>query len=332
MKLCIYGAGAIGGHLAGRLALGGAEVSLIARGAHLRAIRERGLTVEARDGTHHCRPRATDDPAELGPQEAVIVTVKTPSLPSVAAGIAPLLGPDTPVVFVMNGIPWWYFDHHGGPLEGTRLPEADPGGALRRAIGIGRTIGGVVYSATEVTSPGVIHVEHGNIRLVLGEPDGRISGRAEAIAALLAKGGMPAPVSADIRTEVWAKLVGNLASGPLCVLARRGLRDTYADPLIRAAARRSAEEARAIAAALGRPLPDALIERVASLDMVHKPSILQDLERGRPMEIATLFALPLRLARLVGVATPQLDLLVALVQQCARAAGLYPEPAPASAA
>lgn len=324
MRLCIYGAGAIGGHLAGRFARGGAEVSLVARGAHLKAIQERGLTVEARDGTHHARPRASDRPADLGPQDAVIVTVKTPALPSVAAGIAPLLGPDTAVVFVMNGIPWWYFDHHGGPLDGTRLAEADPGDALRRAVGLDRTIGGVVYSATEVTAPGVIHVEHANIRLVLGEPDGRVSDRAKAIAALLEKGGMPAPVSPDIRTEVWAKLLGNLASGPLCLLARRGVRDTYAEPAIRAAARRSAEEGRAIAAALGRTLPDALIERVANLDMVHKPSILQDLERGRPMEIATLFDLPLRLARLAGVATPQLDLLVALVRHAARAAGLYP--------
>ncbi len=325
MKLCIYGAGAIGGHLAGRFALGGAEVSLIARGAHLKAIQARGLTVEARDGTHHSRPRATDDPAELGPQDAVIVTVKTPALPSVAAGIAPLLGPDTPVLFVMNGIPWWYFDHHGGPLDGTRLPEADPGEALRQAVGIGRAIGGVVYSATEVSAPGVIHVEHANIRLVLGEPDGRVSARAQAIAALLAKGGMPAPVSPDIRTEVWAKLIGNLSSGPLCLLARRGVRDAYAEPAIRAAARRSAEEGRAIAAALGRTVPDAVIERIANLDMVHKPSILQDLELGRPMEIATLFDLPLRLARLVGVPTPQLDLLIALARQSARAAGLYPD-------
>jgi 2-dehydropantoate 2-reductase len=324
VKLCIYGAGAIGGNLAARFAKGGAEVSIVARGAHLAAVRANGLTMHAHDGTHHSRPQASDNPADLGPQDAVIVTVKTPALTDVARGIASLLGPDTPVVFVMNGIPWWYFDQHGGALDGTRLEAADPGGALRAAVGIGRTIGGVVYTAAEVTAPGVVRSEHGNIRLVLGEPDGRISDRARAISALLEAGGMPCPVSPDIRTEVWSKLLGNLASGPLCLLTRMGVRDTYAEPLIRDAARRSAAEGAVIAAALGRPLPDAAVERVAAASMTHKPSILQDLELGRPMEITTLFDLPLQLARMAGVATPQLDLLVALARQAARAKGLYP--------
>jgi 2-dehydropantoate 2-reductase len=325
MRICVYGAGAIGGQIAARLAKGGAEVSLVARGAHLQAIRENGLTLHAHDGTHHSRPNASDDPAALGRQDAVIVTVKGPALPSVAAGIAPLLGPATPVAFVMNGIQWWYFDRHGGPHDGLALPEADPGGALRQAIGVERTIGGVVYAASEVVAPGVVHSEHANIRVILGEPDGRISDRAKAIAAALEAGGMPSPVSPDIRSEIWNKLLGNLASGPLCVLTRRGVRDTYADPLIRAAARASAEEGRAIAAALGRPIADAVLERVVNATMVHKPSILQDLELGRPMEIDSLFVLPLRLARLLGVPTPQLDLLVALMKQAARAKGLYPE-------
>ena len=324
MRICVYGAGAIGGHIAARLAKGGAEVSLVARGAHLAAIQANGLIVHAHDGTHHSRPHASDDPRALGPQDAVIVTVKSPALPSVAAGIAPLLRGDTPVAFVMNGIPWWYFDGDGGPHEGLRLPEADPGDALREAIGIRRTIGGVVYSATEVLSPGVVKSEHGNIRVILGEPDGRISERAKAISAVLEAGGMPSPVSPDIRTDVWTKLLGNLSSGPLCVLTRMGVRDTLADPLLRAAARRNGEEGRAIAHALGRRLPDAAVERVASASMQHKPSILQDLEVGRPMEIDTLFALPLKLARLAGVETPQLDLLVALVKQAARERGLYP--------
>lgn len=324
MRIAVYGAGAIGGHLAARLARGGAEVSVIARGAHLAAIRAHGLTLHAHDGTHHARPRASDDPRDLGPQDAVIVTVKSPALPAVAAGIAPLLGAQTPVAFVMNGIPWWYFDQHGGPLDGLRLEEADPGEALRRAVGIARTIGGVVYAATEVIAPGVVQSEQGNIRLILGEPDGRPSDRARAIAAVLEAGGMPAPVSADIRTDLWAKLLGNLGTGPLCVLARHGVRDSLADPAIRAASRRCAEEGLAIARALGRDLPDTLPERVAANDMAHKPSILQDLELGRPMEIETLLALPLRLARMAGVQTPLLDLLVALVRQVARERGLHP--------
>jgi 2-dehydropantoate 2-reductase len=325
MRICVYGAGAIGGHIAARLARGGAQVSLVARGAHLAAIQAQGLSVHAHDGTHHSRPEASSDPRALGPQDAVIVTVKAPALPDVAAGIAPLLGPDTPVAFVMNGIPWWYFFDHGGAHEGMRLPEVDPGGALEAAVGIGRTIGGVVYSATEVIAPGVVKSEHGNIRVILGEPDGRVSARAQAISAVLQAGGMPSPVSPEIRREVWLKLLGNLGNGPLCVLSRRGVRDTYADPLLRAAARTSAEEGRAIAAGLGIALPQEAVERVANASMAHKPSILQDLELGRPMEIDSIFGVPLRIARLNGTPTPQLDLLVALARQAARAAGLYPE-------
>jgi 2-dehydropantoate 2-reductase len=324
MRICVYGAGAIGGHIAARLALGGAEVSIVARGAHLAAIQADGLTVHAHDGIHRSRPHASDDPAALGRQDAVIVTVKSPALPSVAAGIAPLLGPDTPVAFVMNGIPWWYFDHEGGPHDGLRLAEADPGDALRGAVGIGRAIGGVVYSATEVIAPGVVRSEHGNIRVVLGEPDGRISDRAQAISSVLAAGGMPCPVVPDIRSEVWAKLLANLAGGPFCVVTRLGVRDAFADPLLRRAAFACAEEARAIATALGRPLPLAASERVRDADMKHKPSILQDLELGRPMEIDTIYTLPLKLARLAGVETPQLDLMVALAKQAARSRGLYP--------
>lgn len=325
MKICVYGAGAIGGHIAARLARGGAEVSLVARGAHLAAIQADGLTVHAHDGTHRSHPRASADPRELGPQDAVIVTVKAPALPDVAAGIAPLLGPETAVAFVMNGIPWWYFLGHAGPHRDMRLPAVDPGGALESAVGLARTIGGVVYSASEVVAPGVIHSEHGNIRVILGETDGRISDRAGAISAVLEAGGMPSPVTPDIRLELWAKLLGNLGNGPLCVLSRRGVRDTFADSLLREAGRRSAQEGQAIAAALGVALTEKHVARVAESNMAHKPSILQDLELGRPMEIDSLFATPLHLARLTGTPTPQLDLLVALVKQVARAAGLYPE-------
>jgi 2-dehydropantoate 2-reductase len=324
MKVCVYGAGAIGGHLAARLHRGGAEVSIVARGPHLAAIQANGLTVHAHDGTHRVPARASAEPADLGKQDVVVVTVKAPALPAVAAGIGPLLGPDTAVAFVMNGIPWWYFLAGQVPFAGLRLPEVDPDGVLERAIGIGRAIGGVVYSATEVIAPGVVHSEHGNIRVFLGEPDNRITPRVQALARLIADGGMPAPVTADIRHEVWSKLLGNIASGPLCVLARHGVRDTYADPVLRAAARVLAEEGTAIAAALGITLPPSAIERVASNTMLHKPSILQDLELGRPMEIDSLFGLPLRLAALTGTPAPYFTLLVALAKQAARASGLYP--------
>ena len=324
MKVCVFGAGAIGGHLAARLARGGAEVSVIARGAHLAAMQANGLTVHAHDGTHVVPVRASADPAELGPQDAVVVTVKAPALPAVAAGIGPLLGPDTPVAFVMNGIPWWYFLAGDVPMAGLRLPEIDPDGVLERSIGIRRTIGGVVYSATEVIAPGVVRSEHGNIRVILGEPDGSVSDRAKALSGVLEAGGMPSPVTPDIRAAVWAKLLGNLSSGPICALTRRGVRDSLADPELRAIARTVAEEGRGIAASLGIAIPDDVIDRVAASNMQHKPSILQDLELGRPMEIDALFGLPLKLAGLTGARVPNLSLLVALVKQAARGEGLYP--------
>jgi 2-dehydropantoate 2-reductase len=324
VRICVFGAGAIGGHLAARLARGGAEVSVVARGAHLAAMQAQGLTVHAHDGTHVVPVRASADPAELGPQDAVVVTVKAPALPAVAEGIAPLLGPDTPVAFVMNGIPWWYFLAGEVPHAGLRLPEVDPDGVLERAIGVHRTIGGVVYSATEVVAPGVVRSEHGNIRVILGEPDGRVSERAKALSAVLEAGGMPSPVTPSIRTAVWSKLLGNLSSGPICVLTRRGVRDSLADPELRAMARVVAEEGRAIAASLGIAIPDEVIDRVSASNMMHKPSILQDLELGRPMEIDALFGLPLKLAALTGTSAPNLSLLVALAKQAARGAGLYP--------
>ncbi len=324
MKVCIYGAGAIGGHLAARLAKGGAEVSVVARGAQLAAIRDRGLSVRAADGLPDCRPRAAADPAELGPQDAVVVTTKVPALASVAAGIAPLLGPATPVAFVTNGIPWWYFDRHGGPREGDRIPEVDPGEAIRRAVGVERALGGVIYSACSVVEPGVIEVTSRTSKLILGEPDGARSDRAVALANAFKAGGLPCSVSPDIRTDVWAKLLNNLSNGPICLLTRRHMQDSFRDPVIRAAAVRVVEEGLALAAAMGRPVPGAAEERITlSADLPHKPSILQDLEAGRPMEVDALLAVPLRLAREAGVPTPTLSLLVALATQAAEAAGLY---------
>jgi len=324
MRICIYGAGAIGGMLAGRLAKGGAEVSVVARGAQLAAIREKGLTVRAADGEMQSRPRASDNPADLGPQDAVVVCTKVPALPSVAAGIAPLLGPETPVAFVTNGIPWWYFDRHGGPEEGRRIPEVDPGDAVRKAVGVERTLGGVIYSACSVTEPGVVEVSSRTGKLFLGEPDGSRSPRAVALATAFKAGGLACSVSPDIRTEVWGKLLNNLANGPICLLTRRSIRDTFRDPVVRDAARRVVEEGLAIAAAMDRPVPTTAEERISlSVDIPHKPSILQDLEMGRPLEIDALFTVPLRLARERGVPTPTLSLTVAMAVQAAEAAGLY---------
>ncbi|RAI58559.1 ketopantoate reductase family protein [Roseicella frigidaeris] len=324
MRLCIFGAGAIGGHLAGRLGKGGAEVSVVARGAHLAAIRERGLLIRAGDGEMHLRPQASDDPARLGPQDAVIVCTKVPALGSVARAIAPLLGPETPVLFVTNGIPWWYFAGHGGPEEGQRVPEADPDGSVWERIGPGRAIGGVIYSACHVPEPGVIEVTSKGSKLILGEPDGSRSARAVALAGAFKAGGMPCSVSGTIRTEVWGKLLNNLSNGPLCLLTRQDMRATFRDPVLREAAVQVVREGMAIAASLGQAVPGAPEERVTlSADIPHKPSILQDLEAGRPMEMDSLFQVVLRLGRERGVPAPTLALLVAMAAQAAEAAGLY---------
>jgi 2-dehydropantoate 2-reductase len=324
MRVCVYGAGAIGGHLAMRFARGGAEVSVVARGPHLAAIQRDGLTVHAVDGEHHVRMPASDDPAQLGPQDAVVVTVKAPALPQVAAAIAPLLRPDTGVAFVMNGIPWWYFHALPGALEGRRLSRIDPDDVLWRGVGPKRAIGGVVYAASAVTAPGVIDVEQPRSRVVFGEPDGRMSDRAEALAALLRSGGIIGEVSPDIRTEIWNKLISNLAGGTLAVLGGAAPRDVYAEPICAATGERVMQEAAAIAEALGSKPHRNFAQRIASMTaMDHKPSILQDLELGRNMEIDGLFDAPLELARLAGVTAPTLELLVGLAKVRARGAGLY---------
>jgi 2-dehydropantoate 2-reductase len=324
MRICVYGAGAIGGHLAVRYSRGGAEVSVVARGPHLAAIQRGGLCVHTNAGELRARVRASDDPALLGPQDAVVVTVKAPALPSVAAGIGPLLRADTAVAFVMNGIPRWYFHALPGPLEGRRLPRIDPDDALWRAVGPERAIGGVVYAASAVIAPGVIELENPNARVVFGEPDGRMTDRVEAIAAPLRTGGIGAEVTPVIRDAIWNKLLGNLGNAPMAVLTQVSIRELFQEPACVEAARRVMQEGAAVATALGaRPDPDhdRRIAHGRSLD--HKPSILQDLELGRPMEIDGIFDAPLELARMAGVATPTLDLLVAMAKVRARAAGLY---------
>jgi 2-dehydropantoate 2-reductase len=327
VKLCVYGAGAIGGHVAARLAKGGAEVSVVARGPHLAAIQAEGLTVHAADGVLHCRPRASADPAELGPQDAVIVTTKVTALPAVAAGIAPLLGPETAVAFVTNGIPWWYFDRT--PQEGQRLPLVDPDDAIRRAVGVERTLGGVVYSAATVVRPGVIDSLAPDSRVILGELDGRMSPRLVAITEAIAAGGMGGVAVPDIRAQVWAKLLGNLMNGPLCLLARATMQDTLASPVVRDAAIAAAREVMAVAAAYGYPITGTTPEdRIARSSKIgHRPSILQDMEAGRPMEIDAMFTVPLQLARAAGVPTPCLDLTIALATRAAIGAGLHKDTA-----
>ena len=324
MKVCVYGAGAIGGHVAARLAKGGAEVAVVARGPNLEAMRARGLRVRTPDEDMTAPVRASADPAELGKQDAVIVTVKAPALPSVAAGIAPLLGPDTPVVFAMNGIPWFYFHREGGPHDGMRLERLDPGGALWDAVGPERAIAGVVYSACTVTAPGEVEVENARSRLILGEPDGTASARCERLAEVLRAGGLTTEVTERIRDAIWAKLLLNLGSGPLGILTGCAPSGFYAEEGCREATRRILAEGVALAAALGcKTAPNAEGQIRNASQSNHKTSILQDLELGRPMEIEALYGVPLELARMHGVETPVLDMLAGMVRARARQAGLY---------
>ncbi|HET9904623.1 MAG TPA: 2-dehydropantoate 2-reductase [Xanthobacteraceae bacterium] len=325
MKICIFGAGAIGSHLALRLVQAKADVSVVARGAQLEAIRSRGLHGRLPEGAQlHAHVRASEDPAALGPQDAVLVTVKAPALPSVARTIAPLLGEETPVAFVMNGIPWWYFYAHGGPLDGRRLPRLDPGDGLWNAVGPERVIGGVINAPSTVIAPGVVAIERAANLLTLGEPSGALSERAGRIAAAFRAGGLDAEVTGDIRSAVWNKLIANLALGPMAILAQASYRDLFAEPACVAAAQAIMHEAAAVATALGCKPDGAHEARLASVrNLAHKPSILQDLERGRPMEVDAILTTTIELARLVGVATPTLDLLIALVRLRAREAGLY---------
>ena len=297
---------------------------MVARGPHLAAIQERGLEIRTADETFRVTVNASDDPARLGPQDAVIVTLKAPSLPSMAASIGPLLGPETPVVFAMNGIPWWYFYREGSVHDGRRLDRLDPGGAVWDAVGPARVIGGVVNSACTVVEPGVVEVNNRTNRINIGEPDGAISPRAKAIAAALQAGGMNSDVVPDIRSRIWAKLMINIGSGPMGVLTQSPGSEVFQDEACCDALRRIGAEMTALAHAMGCDVTaDPAAQIANSRKLQHTSSIVQDLQLGRPMEIDAIFATPLELARLAGVATPTLDLLVGLAKLRARAAGLY---------
>jgi 2-dehydropantoate 2-reductase len=298
-------------------------VCVVARGAQLDVIRREGIRIEAKDGSFHARMPASDDPFELGVQDAVLVTVKAPSLPSVAAGIAPLLGPQTAVIFAMNGIPWWYFHGHGGEMEGQHLARIDPDQRLLTEVGRKRTVGAVVYSACSVLSPGVIHIENARNRLIIGRPDGAVDAGLDDLAAIMVKGGLEAEVTPRIRDAVWAKLALNMTTGPLTLLTASAMKDVITTPANVRAALSMVQEAATIARAFDCDPGDveAGLSRVSG--SAHKPSILQDLEMGRPMEIDALYRVPLELARMKSMETPMLDLMIGLVIQRARAAGLY---------
>jgi 2-dehydropantoate 2-reductase len=314
MKICVYGAGAIGGYVGARLSLAGQDVTLIARGPHLDAMRANGLTLIENGESRTAHPRCTDDPSTAGPQDYVIVTLKAHSVPAIVDAMQPLLGEETAVVWAVNGVPWWYFYRIGGEYDGRRIDAVDPGGRLWDGIRPERIIGCVVYPAAEVAGPGVIRHIEGN-RFTLGEPAGEKTERVTTLARAFIAAGLRAPVR-RIRNEIWVKLLGNLAFNPISVLTLATLDVIATDPGTRAVAQAMMQEAQAIGEALGARFPVGIEQRIDGAAAVgaHRTSMLQDLEKGRPMEIDALITAVQEMGRIVGVATPTIDTVLALVR------------------
>jgi 2-dehydropantoate 2-reductase len=323
MRICIFGSGAVGSHFAVRLALAGHEVSCVMRGPHLAAVKANGLTLRVGDAEFSARVQASDDPAALGPQDVVISTLKATGLSSLATGLRPLLRDDTAVVFAQNGIPWWYDiglspDH---PLPD--LAFLDPGGTLRAAVSPERIIGGVIFSSNEITAPGVVaNLSPDRNRLLVGECDDRQSPRIERLRTALDAASIQSPPTLQIRETIWTKLLTNMSMSVLCVLTGQTARGVRDDPALRDVIPRLLDEANSIGQSA---FPEVKRTTRSGPAPDHKPSILQDYEQGRPMEIDVLVKAPAAFARAAGLSTPMLDLLAALAIRQARDKGLYRE-------
>ena len=322
MRICIFGAGAVGSHLAVRLERAGHEVACVMRGPHLEAVRANGLRLRVGDEEIRAKVKASDDPASLGAQGLVISTLKATAVASLATGLKPLLGDDTPVVFAQNGIPWWY--DIGLPAKHPAPPDLsflDPGGALRAAIPRERIIGGVIFSSNEVIAPGVAaNLSPDRNRLLVGECDDRASERIARLRALLSEASIESPDVAEIRETIWSKLLTNMSMSVLCLLTGQTARAVRDDPALRDVIPRLLDEANAVAQSC---IPS--VKRVTRTGPApeHKPSILQDYELGRAMEIDALVRAPAAFARAAKLATPMLDLIAGLAIQKARDKGLY---------
>lgn len=324
MKICVYGAGAIGGYLGFKLAAsGGAEVSFVARRQNLEALRETGLTLREDGHEQTIAVTAAADPAELGPQDYVIVAVKAQAAPAIVDAMQPLLGAGTAVVTAMNGVPWWYFYKLEGPWKDRILYSVDPDGRQWHGIGPERAIGCVVYPAAELVEPGVVEHHYGD-RFIVGEPSGEKTERVQALSEALSGAGLKAPVR-NIRDEIWVKLWGNLCFNPISALTGATLEEIATDAGTRAVARAMMVEAQAIGEQLGVKFKIDVEKRIDGAKSVgaHKTSMLQDLERGRSMEIDALLTVVQEMGELVSVPTPSIDTVLALVQQRARLAGCY---------
>jgi 2-dehydropantoate 2-reductase len=325
MRIAIFGAGAIGGWLGVKLFQAGADVTFIARGPHLAAMQMNGVTLKSGEESVSVRPRCVGDAGAAGPQDYVFVTLKAHGLVAAAAEIAKLMGPETALVTGVNGVPYWYFYGVDSPYRDRIVESVDPGGILWRTLPPAQAIGSVVYPAAEVIAPGVIEHTYGD-RISLGEPDGSRSARAEALSRVMIQAGVKAPVRPRLRDEIWVKLWGNLAFNPLSALTMATLDRLTAPGELRDVARAMMVEGQAVAEALGVKFAigvDQRIEGAAEVG-VHKTSMLQDLERGRPMEIDALLGAVVELGALVGQSMPVCSMILALVRERARQAGCYP--------
>lgn len=315
MKICIYGAGAIGAYLGAQLAETDCDVSFIARGPHLAAMRKHGLTLRIGDDEKNVVVKCTDNPAELGPQDYVILTLKAHSVISIVDQIVPLLGPETAVVTAQNGILWWYFHALPGLWENHHLESADPGGRIWNTLGPERAIGCVVYPSCEIVEPGVVKHLDGN-RFMLGEPDGSKSDRVVALSRLMIEAGLKAPVRKKIRDDIWFKLLGNATFNPISVLTGATLEQMGRNPGVRSVIHAMMVEAEEVACKLGVKFAMNIDKRIdGGADVgAHKTSMLQDLEAGRPLELDALVASVAEMGRLVDVSTPMIDAVLALVR------------------
>lgn len=316
MRVVVVGAGAIGAFVGAALARGGTEVTLVARGPHLAAMRANGVRVVGDDGEFVAHPEATDDLAAVAGADVAFVALKANSLPAVAPELGRHLEPGTATVWAQNGIPWWYFHHEGGPLDGATLDHVDPGGVIWRSIDPASAVGCVVYCSTELIAPGVVrHVE--GTRFSLGEPDGSRSARCEALSGALAAGGLKAPIDARLRDQIWLKLLGNATFNPITALTGSTLGQLGELPeLVQLLGELFAEIA-AVATGLGVRFPVSLERRLAAGIAVgdHKTSMLQDLEAGKPLEIDCMTGAVIELAARLGVSVPRLEAVHAVVRQ-----------------
>jgi 2-dehydropantoate 2-reductase len=322
MKVAVVGAGAIGAYVGAALSRAGTDVTLVARGEHMRAMQSHGVHVYSDHGDFTAHPTVTDDITSVGPVDVVMLTLKAHQIGEVVGALPSLFRDDTMVISIQNGLPWWYFQRLGGPYDGMTLESIDPGGRIAAAIAPGRVIGSVAYAASELEAPGVVR-HLGVTRFLLGEPDGATSARITSIAKAFGAGGLDTPLSSDIRAEIWLKLLGNTSFNPISALTRATLVDMAEDPLVADLAREMMTESVSLLTRLGVTLAATVDERIDRARRVgaHKTSMLQDLEAGRPMEIGGLLGSIVELGKRLDIPTPATSHVYALVTLLAKQIG-----------